>query len=183
MTILFALLILLLLTVGLLNRKKSKKEWIKEERYEESGNWLDKRSGERGTYGSLDKEMEANRLYISRQRKIKDTTQAVQGILFAQHPNYQDLSLEKQKKHHSFCESEIAGLFDQIESLQNGKTLQGVAALLPPDTLRTLLKKQILADSFEAFPKLLDLEIEEIRKLDAAVDQIAERILVKILSD
>lgn len=183
MTILFALLVLLLLTVGLLNRKKSKKEWIKEERYEESGNWLDKRSGERGTYGSLDKEMEANRLYISSQRKIKDTTQAVQKILFAQHHNYQNLSLEKQQIHYSYCKSEIGGLFDLIESLQHGKTLSGEAPLLPPDTLRTLLKKQILTDSFEAFPNLLDLEIEEIRKLDATVDQIAERILVKISAD
>ena len=166
--------------VGLLNRKKSKKDWIKEERYEESGNWIDKRSGERGTYGSLDEEMEANRLYISRQRKISETTQAVQGILFTQHPYYQDLSIENQKKHHSFFKAEIADLFDRVESLKPGKPLLPEAPILPANELRTLLKKQILAYSFEAFPELLDLEIEEIKKLYDFADQIAERILVKI---
>lgn len=183
MTILFALLILLLLIVGLLNRKKSKKEWVKEERYEESGNWIDKRSGERGTYGSLDEEMEANRLYISKQRKINESAQAVQGVLFKQHPNYQELSLEKQKTHHSYCKTEIAGLFDRIELLKQGKFQQAEAPILPPHAIRTLLKKQILAFSFEAFPELLDLEIEEIKKLDNAADQIAERILAKIPSN
>ena len=180
MEIAFGLLILVLIVLGLRNRKKEKKEWVKEERYDESGAWMDKRPGERGTYGSLDEEMDANRIYIAKQSKVSELALAVQSFCFAQHPDYQALSTEKLKSHLAFCKSEIDVFFDQIEALTNGKTVPISTAALPSDDLLLALKKRLLDFSFERFPKLLDLEIEAIQKADLAAGQVAYKILNKI---
>ncbi len=175
MEILFALLVLALVVLGLRNRKKQKKEWVKEERYEESGGWIDKRSGERGTYGALDEEMEANRHYIAKQSKISELALAVQGILFTQSRDFHRLSDQQVKSHLAFCKSEIGGLFEYIEQITNGRTVNIAETSFAPDVLRAALKKQVLDFSFERFPKLLDLEIEQIQKFDLAAEQVAER--------
>jgi len=180
MEIAFGLLVLVLIVLGLRNRKKEKKEWVKEERYDESGAWIDKRTGERGTYGSLDEEMEANRQYIAKQGKISELALAIQTFCFAQHPDYPNLSEGQIKSHLAFCKSELAGLFDQIENLTKGRGIAVAEASFSADDLRKALKKQVLDFSFERFPKLLDLEIEQIQKFDLATELLAQKVLVEI---
>ena len=180
MEIAFALLVLALIILGLRNRKKEKKEWIKEERYDERGAWIDKRSGERGTYGSLDEEMEATRQYIARQSKVSELALAVQSFCFAQHDDFQNLSNEKKKKHLAFCKSEIAGLFEQGEELTNGRSVSLADTSFQPNALRSGLKKLVLDFSFDRFPKLLELEIEQIQQFDLAAEQMSNRVLAEI---
>jgi hypothetical protein len=180
MEILFGLLVIVLVVLGLRNRKKSKKAWVKEERYEESGDWIDKRSGERGTYGSLDNEMEANRQYIALQRKINESLLAVQALFFAQYPDFQKFSDEKIKQHLAFCKSEILGLFEQAQLRSRGKQVILKPVELPESELLKALKKTLLDASYEHFPQLLDLEIEQIKQYDQATAQVANRILLNL---
>ncbi len=180
MEIAIGLLVLALIILGLRNRKKEKKEWVKEERYEESGAWIDKRSGERGTYGSLDEEMETNRHYIAAQSKISALALATQAFCFAQHRDFQSLNDGQIKRHLAFCKSEAAGIFAHIESLTHGRGISIDEAPLAPNELRTALKKYVLSISYEHFPKLLDLEIEQIQKFDLAVEHVSKRVLEEI---
>lgn len=180
MEIIFALLVLLLIIVGLRNRKKEKKEWIQEERYEESGAWLDKRSGERGTYGSLDEEMEANRKYVTRQGQISELAQNIQSICFTQIPEFHSLSDQQIKAHLNFCKKALNGLFEQVESLSNGGTIPVQDAGLAPNAIQDAIKKQILDFSFQAFPKLLNLEIDQIRRFDQSAETVAQKIQMEI---
>ena len=177
MEIVFGLLILALILLGLRNRKKEKKEWVKEERFEESGAWIDKRSGERGTYGSLDDEMEANRHYIARQSRIAELSQAVQSFYFAQYPNFYTLSDEQIKGHLALLKTEISRLFEQIEDLLKGGTIQTGSSDFPANELRFALKKVLLDFSWERFPPLLDLEITKIKQYDQATEHAAQRLL------
>jgi hypothetical protein len=180
MEILFAVLVLALLIIGLLNRKKEKKEWLKEERFEESGDWLDKRSGERGTYGSLDEEMEANRAYIAKKGKVSELAQNIQGLLFAQSNDFQTLSDERIKQHLSFCKSEITVFFDQIEAWTSGKQSPTLSPEVPELALQPEIKKLVLDFVFERFPKLLDLEIEQIKQVDQSAGHLAHRIRYEV---
>ncbi len=180
MEIAFGLLVLVLILLGLRNRKKEKKEWVREEHFEESGVWIDKRSGERGTYGSLDEEMEANRHFIANQGKISELALAVQSFCFAQHPDFQSLSDPKIKQHLRFCKSEIAGLFELAENMLKGQVAGVTAPDFVPNELNSALKKQVLNFVFERFPRLLDLEIELIQKFDLATAHVVSKILAEI---
>lgn len=177
MTILFGVLVLALLVLGLQNRKKERKKWVKEERFEESGDWLDKRSGERGTYGSLDDEMEANRKYIAQQSKISELALAVQSVLFEQSADFQTLHETQIKQHLLFCKSEFLALFQNYDRFIAGEHPAISKVNLPEHALRPVLKKMILDFSFERFPKLLDLEIDRIQQIDQMADQVASKIL------
>ncbi len=180
MEILFAVLVLALLVFGLLNRKKEKKEWVKEERFEESGDWLDKRSGERGTYGSLDEEMEANRLYIAQKGKVSELAQNIQSLLFSQNNEFHNLSDDKIKRIHAFCKSEISVFFEQIEAWTSGKQSPTLSPEVPELALQPEIKKMILDFVFERFPKLLDLEIEQIKLVDQSAGHLAHRIRYEV---
>lgn len=180
MEFLFAILVLALLVLGLRNRKKSKKEWVKEERYEESGAWIDKRSGERGTYGSLDEEMEANRLYIAKQGKISELALAAQAYCFEQIIDFQHFNDKQLKAHLAFCKSELNGLFETVEAFTKGAKIPIPERSVAPNESTQGLKKVLLDFSFERFPKLLDLEIEQIQQFDQLTAQAAQRILAEI---
>jgi len=177
MEIVFVLIVLVLIILGLRNRKKEKKEWVKEERFEESGAWIDKRSGERGTYGSLDEEMEANRLFIAQKSKVNELMQAIQSFYFAQYPGFHSLSDAQIKGHLALAKSECSRLFEQINDLLEGGNISVASADSQPGELRSALKKAVLDFSWERFPKLLDLEIEKIRQFDLATEQVAQRLL------
>ena len=177
MEIVFGLIVLALIILGLRNRKKEKKEWVKEERFEESGAWIDKRSGERGTYGSLDEEMEANRLFIAQKSKVNELTQAVQTFYFAQYPNFHSLSDAQIKGHLAFAKSEFSRLFEQINDLLKGGNITVASDDFQSGELRSALKKVILDFSWKRFPELLDLEIEKIRQFDLATEHVAQRLL------
>jgi len=179
MEIIFAIAVLALLAIGLLNRKKQKKEWVKEERFEESGDWLDKRSGERGTYGSLDEEMEANRLYIAKKSKVSELALSIQAAIFAQSVDFQKLNQDQIKSHLAFCKAEIAGLFELFDQWMNGKQVATPKQMPPESEFHAPLKKLVMDFSFERFPKLLDLEIEEIQKVDLSAAEMVSKILAE----
>ncbi len=86
MEILFGLVVLALIIMGLRHRKKQDRKWLKEERYDESGAWIDKRAGERGTYGSRDREMEQERHLIRRSGNIEGLIHTIQTHCFEQFP-------------------------------------------------------------------------------------------------
>lgn len=180
MEIVFGLMVLALIILGLRNRKKRNKTWLKEERFEESGDWIDKRSGERGTYGSLDEEMDSNRLSIARQSKISGLVQEIQARCFTHYPEYSDLSEEQLKSHSASCKSTVAGLFDQIEKLLRGHDPVIEDNLLPQDALQTGLQKILLNYAYKHFPKLLDLEIGQIQRFDLLTQALASRMLSEI---
>lgn len=180
MEIVFALLVLALIVLGLRNRRKEKKEWVREERFDESGAWIDKRSGERGTYGSLDEEMESNRSYISRQGKVSALAQSIQTYCFEQIPDFSNRSDAALKRHFETCKSEINGYFAQIDTMLSGKGLPVKATTPESDSLRDGLKKRILDGAYEYFPGLLDLEIHLLQQFDMATAQMADRILAEI---
>ena len=177
MEIVFGLMVLALIILGLRNRKKRNKTWLKEERFEESGDWIDKRPGERGAYGSLDEEMESNRLKIARQSKINDLVHEIQAWCFENHPDYPFLNEEQLKRHSASCKSMVAGLFDQIEQLLRGREPVIEDGLLPQAALHTGLQKIMLNFAYNHFPKLLDLEIGQIQRFDLLTQTLASRML------
>ncbi len=180
MGILFGLLVLALLILGWQSRKKQKKEWLKEERHDESGAWLDKRAGERGTYGTLDAEMEQSRQSVSKQNKINELARLVRTYFFEQHPDFHTLSDEQIKKHIAFCKSQIAGFVGTIEKMPNDFDSDLPESSPQPDLHILALKKQILAFSFDNFSKLLDLEIEVMKQFDRLAEHLATNLLDEI---
>lgn len=180
MEIAFGLIILVLIVVGLRNRKKAQKAWVKTERFEESGDWIDKRSGERGTYGTLDDEMEANRQYIAKQGKINELAQQIQQYCFKQIPDFHSLNNEQLKQHLSCCKSELTGLFGWVENQSPAHKAGSTPAQSSDASHRVALKKIILDFAFERFPSLLDLEIEQIQYFDGMADRVADKVLAEI---
>ena len=182
MEILFGIVILALLIWGLINRKKDRREWIKEERYEESGAWIDKRSGERGTYGSLDEEMESNRKWISMQGKAIELARALQSNIAAQVPEYQNLSADQQKRHFDWLKSETTHLFKQLEDLKAGKALPTETSEQAHHPLAVSLKKQVLDYCYTHSPEILKLDIEVLKGWDHTCLLWSEQILSKLTS-
>jgi hypothetical protein len=180
MEILFGIVILALLIWGLINRKQHRREWIKEERYEESGAWLDKRSGERGTYGSLDEEMESSRKWISMQGKANELAKNLQTTIAAQLPEYQSLEPDQQKRYFDWLKSEILNLFKRLEDLKTGKSSPNNTLESALHPLATPLKKQVLDYCYTQFPDLLRLDIEVLKDWDQTCQQWCDRILSKL---
>lgn len=180
MEILFGIVILALLIWGLMNRKKDRREWIKEERYEESGAWLDKRSGERGTYGSLDEEMESNRKWISLQGKATELSRILQTTIAAQLDDYQKLGTDQKKRYADWLKSETSKLLGRLEELKAGKSSLHD---LPESSLHPLavpLNKQVLEYCYAQFPELLQLDIENLKRWDQTCQHWCHRILSKL---
>jgi len=176
MEILFGVIVLALLIFGLRARKKQDAAWLQEERHDESGAWMDKRSGERGTFGSLDDEMETERQKLSRQGKIAELTRLVRAYFFEQHPDFHSLRDAQIKEHIAFSKAKIATFGDTVESALNG-SLPDFPEIATQDAHHVALKKIILDFSFGNFPNLLDLEIDVIRKFDRAAEHLADALL------
>lgn len=180
MEILFGIVILALLIWGLMNRKKDRREWIKEERYEESGAWLDKRSGERGTFGSLDEEMESNRKWISLQGKATELARIMQTTIATQLPDYQKLDNDQQKRYADWLKSETPKLFGRLEELKAGKSTPTEHLESAMHPLAVALKKQVLDYCYTQFPELLQLDIEVLKGWDQTCQHWCHRILSKL---
>jgi hypothetical protein len=181
MEIFIGLLLLALLAWGLRSRKKERTTWLKEERYEESGAWLDKRSGERGTFGSLDDEMEQERRSLRSQSNAKELSHLVRSYCLGAYPGFSSLADEPTQRCLGFIQKQAAAVVGAIEKML--ETGAPPPPLSPPqaDAPHCLaLKKKVLDFSFDRFPKLLDLEIETIKKFDAWTEQIVASILAEI---
>ena len=179
MEILFGLLVIVLLVLGLRGRKKSRQEWKKEERFDESGDWIDKRGGERGTYGSLDNEMESNRQYIAQKAKESALSMAIQRSLYAEQSTYSQLDKAAIKKDLDGIKLLIGHLIAQIQATQSGMALPISPIREIEHDLVGKIKKQILDFCLENFPFLLDWEISDIQNLDQICGETADKIVTQ----
>jgi hypothetical protein len=178
MEILFGLLILVLLAVALLNRRREKKTWLREERYDESGSWIDKRAGERGTYGSLDAEREAERHTLTRQGRINDLALDIRNFAFEHIPGFHERSTADIKAFTTEARDRANQLFSAIEALKTGQ-IPETPDTAPDDPRTQALKKCILHFSYEHYPWLLDQDLEAIQQFDRYVAVIAQNLLAK----
>ncbi|MCS6929018.1 MAG: hypothetical protein NZM43_05930 [Saprospiraceae bacterium] len=174
--ILFSLLILVLIVVALWRRRQDTEAWLREERYEESGSWIEKRSGERGTYGRLDAKREAERLALSRKGRIADLALEIRNYCLEHLPAFQAQSDAVVLAFSQRARRKIEHLFDLIEETRQGKELPSPSH--KPDTPHAVaLKKQILTRIFEQYPWLLDWEIPKLKQLDAHVLALAHELV------
>lgn len=173
MQLIFALVILALIVLAVLNRRKQRKTWVAEERREEGGAWVDKRAGERGAYGSLDAEMEAERYALTRKGRINDLALALRSYAFEQVPHFHTLSDEQIKTFTAFARTRSAQLFDQIDALQAGRLPEPEAGAGVENGHTPALKKLIMNFCYEQFPGLFDLELEVIKHFDRLAGDMA----------
>jgi hypothetical protein len=175
MGIAFGILVLVLLILALWNRRKSDKAWIKEERYDESGVWIDKRAGERGTYGSLDAEMERERLYVSRINRINDLARLIRDFAFEHVEGFHLRSDAEIKNYLLFAKRQAEQCVLAAEqALQSPKPTVDSAT---PEEPAAQLAKNIRAFLFQAYPELLGLDLDVLRALDAEIAKIAAACL------
>ena len=180
MGIAFGLFVAVILVIALLNRRKQNKTWVKEERHDESGAWVDKRAGERGTYGSLDAEMEQERRNRMQQGRINELARIIRDYAFEHYPGFHSLSDAQIKEYNVFVKNQVAGLQIVIGKLPGGLT-PDLDDPLPSETPHTeAIKKLILDFSFEPYPALLDLEIETIKQFDRYAGKVANALTGKI---
>jgi hypothetical protein len=161
-TIFLGIAILSLLVIGLYRRKKQEKNWVKEERYEESGDWLDKRAGERGTYGSLDREREAERAKIYRTGRIQELIR----------------DIEKEMdwipgRHTKAIREKMDDLALLAKNIMAGKIPTASLDITASDEQAEEIKKIILDAFFDLFPDLLNTDIQHIKSFDAHVQNKA----------
>ena len=180
MEIFFGLLAIALLIWGLRSQKKQKKEWVKEERYDESGAWLDKRTGERGTYGSLDSEMEQDRKIQSNRLKTNELASVFRSYCFEEYPGFATLGDAETKACLAFIKVQAAALVAVIEKITAGQGSDSPSEPVSTEIHSLALKKRALDFSFDNFPKLLDLEIEMIKKFDLVAGCIAADITAEV---
>lgn len=171
------LAVLVLLVLGLQRRKEEKKRWVEEERYDESGAWIDKRAGERGTFGTLDEEMESNRQYIARQAKTVELARLAQNFCFERLPDFHRLSETGLREHFSRCQSEASMLLLVAEKIAQGTAPGPVPASDGANDRAISLKKIVLSFLYAEYPRLLDAEIEQLKHLDLAAGHFAERVV------
>lgn len=175
MGIAFGIIILVLLILALWNRRKSDKAWIKEERYDESGAWIDKRAGERGTYGALDAEMERERLYVSRINRINELARMIRDFAFEHIEGFHLRSDEDIKAYIAFAKRQAEQCVLAAEKIRRAP--ETTTAPATPEEPAAQLAKNIRVFLFQAYPKLLELDLDALRALDAEIAHIAKDCL------
>jgi hypothetical protein len=156
---LFALAFLALLAAGLYQQRKMKKGWLEEERYYESGDWIDKRAGERGTFGSLDREREQERKAVARQTRIRELAEFLRDLPGAQ-----------TAQNSAFFKDKAVAITVLVEKWLAGEKPVPTPPSVALDEQAQTRKKQVLQHLFQQYPKLLDLDVDDIKRLD---DQVA----------
>jgi hypothetical protein len=177
MGILFGLFILVIFFVAFYNRRRQNKSWLKEERHEESGHWIDKRSGERGTYGSLDAIREAERHSLSRQSRIGDAVLDMRNYAFEHFPGFHERSDEQIRAFATAARGQVSQLFDTIDKMKTGLQPEAPETAPADDPHSRALKKMMLDAAYAQFPWLLDLDIETIKQLDRLAGSMAEALI------
>ncbi|MCS7035284.1 MAG: hypothetical protein RMJ33_04485 [Saprospiraceae bacterium] len=174
--ILFGLLILVLVVIALWRRQQETDAWLRDERYDESGAWLDKRASERGTYGSLDAEKEAERFAFSRQGRIAELSIDIRNYCSEHLPAFQRQTDAVVLAFSQQVRREIERFFNLIEKTRQGQALP-TPSKTPDNTHTVALKKQILKAAFEQYPWLLDWEIPQLKHLDACALALAHDLV------
>ncbi|MEZ4918841.1 MAG: hypothetical protein R2792_07000 [Saprospiraceae bacterium] len=169
--------IIVLIAAGLYSRNKQKKAWVAEERYDESGNWLDKRAGERGTYGSLDEEMEAERKQTNKARKARELSSLIQKFAFEEIPGFHERHASQIKLFLDSAKTQGKLIAEVLEKASTGKLPAPPDAAPQHEVLAENLKKQILAFAYQEYPGLLEQEIAQIQSLDVWLQAQVENML------
>lgn len=138
--------------------KKQDKDWIKEERYEESGDWIDKRPGERGSYGRLDREREAERADIYHAGRIQELIREIEKEMDWIPGRHTRLIREK-----------VDSLIVWVNMIQAGKNIAQPTDISVANEQAEVLKKIILKTFFDLFPDLLNADIQHLKFLDSYV--------------
>lgn len=173
----FGLFILAILLIALYNRRKENKAWVQEERNEESGDWIDKRAGERGTYGSLDAEREAERHTLTRQGRINDLALDVRNFAFEHLPGFAESSDEQLRVFTALARERVGALFNTMDALKKGQPPVTPESPVAEHPQGPALKKMILDACYKNVPALLELDLDLIRQFDGYVGNLANTML------
>ena len=179
MGMLFGLLVLILVVAGLLYRRKQNKAWVSEERNDESGDWLDKRAGERGTYGSLDAEREKTSRQRAHQGRVMELARLWRDYAFDQYSGFSDLSDAQLKSFTTFARTTAEQFLQSVEALLQGKVADNVEPVAPDEHIQAL-KKIALDFAYTHFPKLLDLDVDQLRQFDLLTQGRVKTLIDKI---
>jgi hypothetical protein len=174
MGIYFGIAILILLILGLRLRKKEAKEWTKEDLKDEGGEWIERRSGDRGTYGSFDRANEAARQEIHHQAQINELALLFRTWFFDHYPGYHQLDEKTLREHTLYCKSEAYLYIGMIDNMLKGVMPAPLDPL--PANGNKHFAELILHYIYDSFPALLDMEIEDIRSLDVQTLALAKRL-------
>ncbi|TNE69211.1 MAG: hypothetical protein EP344_00690 [Bacteroidetes bacterium] len=169
MGILFGVLVLALLVAGLFYQRRQNKAWVKEERYEESGNWIDKRAGERGTYGSRDAERETERQSITREGRVRELAQHWRNYAFEQYPGFHEWTDDQIRKFTTEARGLAREVVEMAEHCLKGRPEEAVPAADPLSPHPQALKRITLNYLYDQYPALLDRDIEVLQRLDRAL--------------
>jgi len=180
MDILFGLLVLILIAAGLYFQRRQRKQWIAEERYEESGDWLDKRAGERGAYGSLDAEREQERKTLTAQGRVVEAGRLLRDYFFEHFPGFDALNDAQLKTFTGFAREQTAQVMAEAENLLKGRLPESHEPSAETDAHVQALKKIMLDFTYRHFPELLELDIEQIKQLDLVAEAGAKKLLKKV---
>lgn len=180
MEILFAFVLLVLLLLGWRNYRKERSQWLREERYEESGNWLDKRAQERGTYGSLDQEMEEQRRNHRTQAARTELQEMVWMHLLDNSPTLPDAPQAQLIEVKSTLRAWASDVVNMTECLLHHQDQPPEKIAIPHSEALLALKKKVMDFLFDFYPALLGLEIEEIKTLDEAICSTIHNLLYRL---
>ncbi len=172
MELYFSIAILLLLVLGLWQRNKKEKALRQDEAADESGEWIERRSGERGTYGMLDRERETARKHIHYQSQIDELALLVRRWFFESYPGYHALEDHRLRGHTQFCKAQLLDFARQLPVLPK--------AVDPPAMTHTgdpTLCQIIRQFSFQLYPGMLDLDTESLQRLDTRVGLLASDLI------
>jgi hypothetical protein len=161
--IIIGLLLVALLGIGLYRRRKEDQAWVAEERYEESGAWIDKRSGERGTYGSLDRERETERVTAFQQGRLNALSDELETLL-----QLPARSLRRSK-------GALVEWLSLAENLLKTGAIPAMTTTLALNEPALSAKKLMLSRLYDWYPELLSAEITQLQHLDAHTGNLVQR--------
>jgi hypothetical protein len=162
LTLLFGCLVIALLGIGWYRRRQEDRAWYQQERHEESGEWIDKRPGERGTYGSLDREREAERAAVFQAGRTRALAESMCRFLQMSATPLPAAVLQK------------AGRMMQLaETLATAKmiALPPNVSILEEEQVHAL-KKHVLDILYDYYPSILDADVQQIQYLDRHITHI-----------
>ena len=171
---------LVLVVAGLYYRNKQNKSWVAAERYEESGDWLDKRAGERGTYGSLDAEQEQSRQAITEEGRRIELARLTRDYFFAEDAAFTKLSDAQIKTYTTFARKEAGAFIEYIGGLLAQQPQDSPDQAPADHPAVAVLKKTALDFAYAQYPALLDLDIEVLKQLDVRAAGFANALIVLV---
>jgi hypothetical protein len=162
---LFAVFLMVILGIALYRRRLDRRTWVRAERREERGDWLDKRRGERGTYGSLDDEMELARQSVARQGRTMEWVRLIRDYLFEHHNGFHRLSDEQLRTWSAIQKTAAVHALDIVDRYRGGKSMPPPP--IDPSADSGTMALKMLDFLYREYPDLLEREVEQLKELDA----------------